>query len=242
MEMSFETCLAFTRGEEGGYVADPRDFGNWTSGQVGQGVLVGSNMGVGAPALLDWMGPGASVTAEQMRSLPLSTYEAIARSKYWTPLGCAAMPSGLDLMAFDFGWNRGPGTSLTLFAQCLASGPHREALDGETPVTTALDALPSRTLLNRVSASRIKLLQREMGVQVDGIVGPQTLAAFESREDLRVAAMILALATAQTASYRLLGNFSIYGIGWLARTARRQAGALASAQQALSAAQLQAIA
>ncbi|WP_428394123.1 glycosyl hydrolase 108 family protein [Lichenicoccus sp.] len=240
MEMSFETCLAFTRGEEGGYVADPRDSGNWTSGQTGQGVLVGSNMGVGAPALLDWMGPGASVTAEQMRSLPLSTYEAIARSKYWTPLGCAAMPSGLDLMAFDFGWNRGPGTSLALFARCIALETHRDALDEETPVTTALDALPPRTLLNRIAASRIKLLQREMGVRIDGIVGPQTLSAFERREDLRVTALILALATAQTTSYRALSNFSIYGSGWLARTARRQAAALAAAQQASSAAQLEA--
>ena len=112
---------------------------------------------------------------------------------------------------------------------------HRKS---DTP--TALDALLPRTLLNRVSASRIKLLQREMGVQVDGIVGPQTLSAFERREDLRVAALILALATAQTASYRALGNFSIYGAGWLARTARRQAAALRSAQEALAVAQLQA--
>ena len=138
METSFETCLAFTRGEEGGYVSDSRDSGNWTSGQVGQGTLVGSNMGVGAPALLEWMGPGATVTAEQMQYLPLSTYEAIARCKYWTPLGCEVMPAGLDMMAFDFGWNRGTGTSLTLFARCLASESRRGVLEGETPVTTAL--------------------------------------------------------------------------------------------------------
>ncbi len=82
METCFTSCSAFTRAEEGGYVADRRDSGNWSSGHVGQGMLVGSNMGVGAPALLAWIGSGAQLTAEKMRTLSLSTSEAIAQHNY----------------------------------------------------------------------------------------------------------------------------------------------------------------
>ena len=227
METNFESCLAFTRGEEGGYVDDPRDSGNWTSGRVGQGRLIGSNMGVGAPALLDWMGAGATIRSEQMRQLPLSTYESIARCRYWIPIGCTSMPSGLDLIAFDFGWNRGPGTSLTLLTDCLASVPGRGVLQAGGSLAAAINEVPTRVLLGRVSTGGVKLLQQRMGVASDGIIGVQTARAFEGRNDLRVMAVILAMSAAQIASYRRLGNFSIYGAGWLARTARRQAAALA---------------
>ncbi len=229
MESFFESCLAFTRAEEGGYVDDPRDSGNWTSGQVGHGTLVGSNMGVGAPALLAWMGPGTCLTSEQMRDLPVASYEAIARSRYWTLLGCTIIPAGVDLMVFDFGWNRGIGTSQNLLARCLASGLHQGSSLADGLVEAAIDQIPIPILLGRISVSGIRVLQQRLGVEQDGLVGPQTLNAFAKREDLRPTAMILALSTAQIASYRLLSNFSTYGVGWLARTSRRQAAALVSA-------------
>ena len=101
MEVCFESCLTFTRTEEGGYVDDARDSGNWSSGRVGQGRLIGSNMGVGAPALIAWMGPQAYVTAEQMKNLQPATYNAIASSRYWNPIGCGNVPAGFDLMLFE---------------------------------------------------------------------------------------------------------------------------------------------
>ena len=47
-----ETVRKFVVREEGGYSSDSRDGGNWSSGRVGVGTLIGSNMGVGAPALI----------------------------------------------------------------------------------------------------------------------------------------------------------------------------------------------
>ena len=229
METCFTSCSAFTRAEEGGYVADSRDSGNWSSGHVGQRMLVGSNMGVGAPALLAWIGSGGQLTAEKMRTLSLNTSEAIARRNYWTPLGCGALPAGIDLMAFDFGWNRGIRTSLSVMIQCLDPSQHPTPATHPAAIAEALQVASMELMLRRISADRVKILQRALGVQVDGIAGQETVRAFGARPDLRAAATILALSTAQVASYRQLANFPTYGRGWLARSDRRQAAALVAA-------------
>ena len=230
METCFASCSAFTRAEEGGYVADSRDSGNWTGGQVGNGDLVGSNMGVGAPALAAWMGPGARVTAEQMRKLALSTYEAIARCKYWSPLECATLPMGVDLMIFDFGWNRGVTTSLNLLIQCLTAGHAQTDVARVWAAVYALESVLPSSILPQISRSGVVILQDRLGIQEDGFAGPETAKQLALRPDLYVTALILALASAQISSYRRLTNFPIYGVGWLARTARRQTAALSLAQ------------
>ncbi len=230
METCFTSCSAFTRAEEGGYVADPRDSGNWTGGQVGDGDLVGSNMGVGAPALAAWMGSGARVTAEQMRKLALPTYEAIARCKYWSPLECGALPSGVDLMIFDFGWNRGVTTSLNLLIRCLTVGQKQNDLTQSLVAVRSLGSVLPPSILPQISHSGVVILQEKLGIRQDGVAGPETARQLALRLDLNVIALILALASAQISSYRRLTNFPIYGVGWLARTARRQAVALSLAQ------------
>jgi len=64
------------------------------------------------------------------------------------------------------------------------------------------------------------------GDDVDGIVGPHTIAAANRRAP---AILIDTLAAMQTAHYRRLPDFPTFGKGWLARTARRKAAALAAA-------------
>ncbi len=233
METNFASCLVFTQAEEGGYVADRRDSGNWTSGHVGDGVLVGSNMGVGAPTLLAWMGPDGIITAELMRNLRFSTYEAIARCQYWEPLGCGAVPEGIDLMLFDYGWNRGIATSLNSLAECLNVLREGSSLTTSATVADALQQISAAALLRQLARDGVRILQRMLRVPDDGLAGPQTTAAFGTRRDLRVIALILALSAAQVASYRLLANFAVYGEGWLARAARRQTTAVFLAQQAM---------
>ena len=229
MSSRFEICTAFTRAEEGGYVDDFRDSGNWTSGHVGQGSLIGSNMGVGAPTLVAWMGVGASATAEQMRKLTLSTYEAIARCKYWIPLGCPMLPAGLDLMMFDFAWNRGPMTSRGILLQCLNIDPAAKILSS-TDLSEKIEQASLTRLLMHMSNSTIQTLQHFLEVREDGIAGPETRKALEARGDLRMSAIILALSDLQVLSYQRLTNFALYGAGWLARSSRRQAAALSVAK------------
>lgn len=134
VDHEFEMCAAFTRSEEGGYVDDPRDSGNWTGGAVGAGSLIGSNMGVGAPELATWL-KNTGVTAAIMRTLPATIYNAMARARYWTPMSCADMPAGVDLMLFDYGWNRGVGSSILLLQQVL--GVKEDGICGRATVRAA---------------------------------------------------------------------------------------------------------
>src|SRR5215831_18639306 len=75
-----------------------------------------------------------------------------------------------------------------------------------------------------------RLLQRALGFtgeEVDGSIGPETLAAAD-----RFAARTLVnnLADWQTAYYRSLANFPIFGTGWFRRTEARRDAALAMIQ------------
>jgi lysozyme family protein len=72
-----------------------------------------------------------------------------------------------------------------------------------------------------------KLLQQALdftGAKVDGSIGPETLAAAD-RFDART--LVNNLANRQTAYYRSLGNFRIFGTGWLRRANARRDAALA---------------
>jgi len=80
--------------------------------------------------------------------------------------------------------------------------------------------------VNAGPAPSVKLLQWASGLSgddVDGIVGPHTIAAANRRAP---AILIDTLAAMQAAHYRRLADFPTFGKGWLARTARRRAAAL----------------
>ena len=58
-------------------------------------------------------------------------------------------------------------------------------------------------------------LQKLVGVDVDGAIGPQTLAAVNSEDALE---LISKLTEARTRFYHRLQNFSVFGKGWVNRT------------------------
>jgi lysozyme family protein len=75
-----------------------------------------------------------------------------------------------------------------------------------------------------------RLLQRALGFtgeEVDGSIGPETLAAANRFDALT---LVNNLADRQTAYYRSLANFPIFGTGWLRRTRARRDAALAMIQ------------
>jgi lysozyme family protein len=75
-----------------------------------------------------------------------------------------------------------------------------------------------------------RLLQQALGFtgeEVDGAIGPETLAAVD-KFDTR--ALVDELADRQTGYYRSLANFPIFGAGWLNRTRARREAALAMIQ------------
>ena len=124
-------------------------------------------------------------------------------------------------------------------------GQGHDAEDGGSDLPTAYwnrlrtDALPLGVDLSVVDmsvnagiSSSTKLLQRALGFigdEVDGSIGPETLAAVD-RFDTR--ALVNNLADRQTAYYGSLANFPIFGTGWLRRTKARHDAALAMLQSA----------
>lgn len=104
-------------------------------------------------------------------------------------------------------WNpvNGPrlpaGVNLLVFDHGVTSGPHVSAME----------------------------LQRALGFtgdDVDGWIGPHTLAAVAMQKKME---LLVAIADQQEAQYRSCWNFSRFGNGWLARLQRRLDAAIAMA-------------
>ncbi|WP_426956086.1 glycoside hydrolase family 108 protein [Muricoccus radiodurans] len=104
-EDRFDRCLSPVLEMEGGFVNDPRDPGGAT------------NMGITHRTLADFR--ETEVTEDDVRNLTRSEAREIYRARYWTPLRCADLPLGVDLMVFDFGVNAGPGRSAKLLQRCV---------------------------------------------------------------------------------------------------------------------------
>jgi lysozyme family protein len=92
------------------------------------------------------------------------------------------------------------------------------------------DALPAGVDLsvfdmgvNAGPETSIKILQRELGVTADGVIGPLTLAAASRQVP---ATLIGWLETGQARYYRSLAAFRYFGRGWINRCVARQGAAL----------------
>ena len=224
---SFSAATAFTRAEEGGFSIRADDGGNWTGGIVGAGQLIGSNMGVSAPILVDWLGLDPATAADTMRDLPVEVFETIARGRFWSPLACAALDGAVALMVFDFGWNAGVARSSRLLQTVV--GMSGRSVDGEVgDRTLSLVGTPDwPMLLDGLDRQFVAEIQQGCGLRADGIAGPVTLRTLANKPSLWPTALARRLAQAQMEAYRDMRGFAIFGAGWEARTTRRLAAALA---------------
>ncbi len=98
MRGNFIQCCAFTLVQEGGFCNIQGDPG----GATNHGVTMATLSGVlGRPA-----------TVVDVQNLTDAQAESIYRPDYWAPVHGDGLPSGLDLLVFDFGVNAGPGRSV----------------------------------------------------------------------------------------------------------------------------------
>ena len=103
----------------------PEDRGNWTGGEIGVGILKGTNFGLSA----------ASYPHLNLRDLTSEAADAIYRRDYWQPVRGDELPAGLDLMVFDHAVNAGVGVSVRLLQAAL-----EVAVDGQMGTHTLLAA------------------------------------------------------------------------------------------------------
>jgi lysozyme family protein len=78
--------------------------------------------------------------------------------------------------------------------------------------------------VNAGMKTSIKILQRELAVKDDGVLGEKTMAAVNRQVP---ATLIAWLETGQARYYRSLSTFRYFGRGWINRTMARQNAALA---------------
>ena len=112
-----ENAETITKYFEGSYSTDRRDSGNWSSGVAYKGTFIGSKNGVGAPALIKYL--GYIPTAKYMENLPIDVYNNISEKNYWIPGGCDRLPKGINVQVYDHGWNRGMENGIKVLERAL---------------------------------------------------------------------------------------------------------------------------
>lgn len=224
----FSDSLPFTLGVEAGYQCDHGDAGNWSSGIMMRGVLVGTNLGISAPMLAEWRGENnmaADITAADMRALSLSEATAIYGAKFWNKVRGDDLGPGLGLSTFDMQVNAG-----TVGSKCLqrAIGLAGDNVDGWIGGETlaAIKGVHPGELVYRLTTTPAQALQHALGLKVDGRIGPVTAGALSAHPSA-VALIVCALAHDEQARfYKSLSSFREFGKGWLTRCADRLTAAL----------------
>ena len=94
-----------------------------------------------------------------------------------------------------------------------------DAVHGDD-LPSGLDYAAFDFAINAGPAASRKMIQRALNVVVDGSIGPNTLKAINEADAKE---LMQKFSDAKTAFYKGLGNFNVYGAGWLKRVADVQA-------------------
>jgi lysozyme family protein len=94
-----------------------------------------------------------------------------------------------------------------------------DAVSGDL-LPSGLDYAAFDFAINAGPVASRKMIQRALGVVADGSIGPNTLKAINEADAKE---LIQKFSDAKTTFYKSLGNFNVYGTGWLKRVADVQA-------------------
>lgn len=126
----FEIAHKITVKNEGGYTDNPDDNGNWTGGKKGVGVLVGTNYGISAPVLKEYL--GRTPTVSDMKNMSTETADKIYKKRYWTIIrGDELTRQNVANSIYDSAVNMGCSQAIKL-AQRAAGLPETGKMNNET--------------------------------------------------------------------------------------------------------------
>lgn len=109
MTPQFITAFEYTLGHEGGFQKDPDDRGNWTTGIVGQGKLVGTKFGITA----------MSYPSLDIPNLTVDKARAIYYRDFWKRFRLDELDPLISKEVFDTGVNAGPAKAIKFFQEAL---------------------------------------------------------------------------------------------------------------------------
>jgi lysozyme family protein len=141
--MSFETALAFTLLQEGGYVNNPHDRGGPT------------NAGVTQRTYDAWQAAHNFVPRDVKEITPAEVAE-IYQSSYWHPAGCDRLPEKLAGLHFDAAVNHGCGRAVKFLQQSVGA-----AADGSLGPLTLAAVERAVQDVGEIGVCQLYLVQRE---------------------------------------------------------------------------------
>lgn len=152
--MTFDDAFAIVIGEEGGYSADRNDPGNWTGGEIGEGVLKGTKYGIASHVYPDL----------DIQNLTLEQAKEIYRRDYWNRIKGDELPWPLALYVFDSAVNQGPVSAVMLMQDAL--GVQSDGAVG--PVTLAAAKVASDRSIDKFMALRARRYSRTRNFDLYG--------------------------------------------------------------------------
>ena len=102
MDKNFEPIMQFILKEEGGYVVDH-------AGATKMGLTIGL-----MKALKIDLNHDGVVDEKDVKLVDGDLVRKVFREQFWNSIGADVLPSGLDLLAADFGYNAGPQRAKSL--------------------------------------------------------------------------------------------------------------------------------
>jgi hypothetical protein len=148
---NFDRCMSVILANEGGFVNSETDPGGAT------------NYGITKRTLEAFL--GKPVTIDDVKNLSSSTAIEIYRANYWNLMLCDSLPSGLDLMVFDYGVNSGPGQAIRSLQKLV--GVTEDGAMGKVTLPAVAKAVP-KNLISELAAARLALLQGLPAFATDG--------------------------------------------------------------------------
>ena len=136
---NFRRCMDIVMAYDGGFSEDPND----PAGVSQFGIKIGT--------LRDWRHDDG-LTVEDVKKLGRDEACEIYRTRYWNVLRCDDLPLGVDLVAFDFGVNAGPGRSAKMLQQVVGAADDGSIGDATLAATKAM---PAKDVIKEMSNRRL---------------------------------------------------------------------------------------
>ena len=166
----FTQANALVKKAEGGFQINPSDGGNWTGGEQGSGILVGTNWGVSAPVYAKYL--GRTPTEADMRGMLQSTAQAIYRADYWDTIHGNNMDNqSVANLIYDAAINEGQGTAAIMARQTLndlgASPKYDESKNyWDNDIIDAINKVDSEDFFNKYKSLRLQKYQNDPNASV----------------------------------------------------------------------------
>lgn len=141
--------LAFERviGHEGGFGADPKDRGNWTTGIIGQGQLNGTKFGISA----------MSYPSLDIKNLTLEKAKAIYKKDFWDRAKADQLAPAISYQLFDIAVNNGNGNAIRMIQR--AAGVADDGQIGPISIA-AIKAMSVTDVIMRLNAERLLFITK----------------------------------------------------------------------------------